>query len=188
MGWTNTVNFKNFTLNILVDYKAGGSLFSSTAASLLLRGQLKNSEDREGMRVIPGVLGDPATYKPLWVMWKPIKNTIAMTAFQYHFTDGYGAYGADEVNIYDATVVRLREVSLGYSVPKAFLKKYAKVLGSLRLSVSGRNLWFYAPNMLTGLNFDPEVLSNFADSNIQGFDLGAAPSTRRFGINLNASF
>ncbi|WP_018619233.1 SusC/RagA family TonB-linked outer membrane protein [Spirosoma luteum] len=189
LGWTNTFTFKNFTLSALVDYKAGGSLFSSTAASLLLRGQLKNSEDREGVRVIPGVLGDPATYKPLvGDDGQPIKNTIAMTAFQYHFTDGYGAYGADEVNIYDATVVRLREVTLGYSVPKAFLQKYAKVLGSLRLSASGRNLWFYAPNMLPGLNFDPEILSNFSDSNIQGFDLGAAPSTRRFGINLNASF
>lgn len=189
LGWTNTFTFKNFTLSVLTDYKAGGSLFSSTAASLLLRGQLKFSEDREGMRVIPGVLGDPATYKPLvGDDGKAIKNTIPMTAFQYHFTDGYGAYGADEVNIYDATVVRLREVSLGYSVPKAFLKKYAKVFGSLRVSASGRNLWFYAPNMLKGLNFDPEVLSNFSDSNIQGFDLGVAPSTRRFGINLNASF
>lgn len=189
IGWTNTVTFKNFNLSVLVDYKAGGSLFSTTAASLLLRGQLKNSEDREGLRVIPGILGDPATYKPLLdEAGKTIKNTIGMSAFQYHFTDGYGAYGADEVNIYDATVVRLREVSLGYSVPKAFLKKYAKVFGALRFSVSGRNLWFYAPNMLPGLNFDPEVLSNFADSNIQGFDLGAAPSTRRFGFNLNASF
>lgn len=189
LGWTNTFSFKNFNLSILTDYKAGGSLFSTTAASLLLRGQLKNSEDREGLRVIPGVLGDPATYKPLLGdNGGPIKNTIPMSAFQYHFTDGYGAYGADEVNIYDATVVRLREVTLGYSVPKAILTKYAKVLGSLRLSVSGRNLWFYAPNMLKGLNFDPETLSNFSDSNIQGFDLGAAPSTRRFGVNLNASF
>ena len=189
VGWTNTFSFKGFNLNILVDYKAGGSLYSTTAASLLLRGQLKNSEDREGMRVIPGVLGDPQTYKPLLGDdGKPIKNTIAMTAFQYHFSDGYGAYGADEVNIYDASVVRLREVSLGYEVPKAFLKKYTKVFGSLRLSGSGRNLWFFAPNMLPGLNFDPEVLSNFADSNIQGFDLGASPSTRRFGINLTATF
>ena len=189
LGWTNTLAFKNFTLSALVDYKHGGSLFSTTAASLLLRGQLKGSVDREGMRVIPGVLGDPATYKPLLGDdGKPIKNTIAMSAFTYHFTDGYGAYGADEVNIYDATVVRLREVTLGYSIPKAFLSKHVKFLGSFRVSASGRNLWFYAPNMLPGLNFDPEVLSNFADSNIQGFDLGASPSTRRFGINLNASF
>ncbi|MEI7581916.1 SusC/RagA family TonB-linked outer membrane protein [Runella sp.] len=189
VGWTNTISFKGFNLNILIDYKAGGSLFSSTAASLLLRGQLKNSEDREGMRVIPGVLGDPTTYKPLLGDdGKPIKNTIAMSAFQYHFSDGYGAYGSDEVNIYDASVIRIREVSLGYEVPKTFLKKYAKVFGGLRLSASGRNLWFYAPNMLPGLNFDPEILSNFSDSNIQGFDLGASPSTRRFGINLTATF
>lgn len=188
-GWTNTFAYKNFNVSVLTDYKAGGALFSSTAASLLLRGQLKNSEDREGMRVIPGVLGDPATFKPLLGdNGQPIKNTIAMSAFQYHFSDGYGAYGADEVNIYDSSVIRLREISVGYAVPKAFLQKYAKFIGSLRFSASGRNLWFNAPNMLPGLNFDPEVLSNFADSNIQGFDLGASPSTRRFGFNLNASF
>lgn len=189
VGWTNTFTFKGFTLSALMDYRAGGSMFSATAASLLLRGQLKFSEDREGMRVIPGILGDPQTYKPLLdETGKTIPNTIPMTAFQSHFSDGFGAYGADETNIYDITTIRLREVSLGYNVPKAFLKKTLPFIGALRISGSGRNLWFKSPNMLTGLNFDPEVLSNFADSNIQGFDLGAAPSTRRYGINLSVSF
>ncbi len=189
VGWTNTFSFKGFNLSVLMDYRDGGSMFSATAASLLLRGQLKFSEDREGMVVIPGVLGDPQTYKPLLdESGKTIKNTIPMTAFQSHFSNGYGAYGADETNIYDITTIRLREVSLGYNVPKAFLKKAIPFIGGLRVSLSGRNLWFKSPNMLTGLNFDPEVLSNFADSNIQGFDLGAAPSTRRFGANLSVSF
>jgi len=189
LGWTNNISWKNFNLTALIDYRQGGKIFSATAASLLLRGQLKNSEDREGMRVIPGVLGDPATYKPiLGDDGQPIKNTIPMTAFQYHFSNGFGAYGADETNVYDATVIRLREVAVGDSVPKAFLNKYAKFFGSFRLSVSGRNLWFKAPNMLKGLNFDPEVLASYPELNIQGFDLGAAPSTRRFGVNLTASF
>ena len=189
VGWTNTFSFKGFNLSVLMDYRDGGSMFSATAASLLLRGQLKFSEDREGMVVIPGVLGDPQTYKALLdESGKTIKNTIPMTAFQSHFSNGYGAYGADETNIYDITTIRLREVSLGYNVPKAFLKKVIPFIGGLRVSLSGRNLWFKSPNMLTGLNFDPEVLSNFADSNIQGFDLGAAPSTRRFGANLSVSF
>ena len=189
VGWTNTFSFKGFNLSVLMDYRDGGSMFSATAASLLLRGQLKFSEDREGMVVIPGVLGDPQTYKALLdEAGKTIKNTIPMTAFQSHFSNGYGAYGADETNIYDITTIRLREVSLGYNVPKAFLKKAIPFIGGLRVSLSGRNLWFKSPNMLTGLNFDPEVLSNFADSNIQGFDLGAAPSTRRFGANLSVSF
>jgi hypothetical protein len=189
LGWTNSFSWKGFNLQALIDYRQGGKIFSATAASLLLRGQLKASEDREGMRVIPGILGDPATYKPLLdEAGKEIRNTIAMTAFQSHFTGGFGAYGADETNVYDATVIRLREVTLGYTVPKAFLTKYTKVFGSMRLSASGRNLWFVAPNMLKGLNFDPEVLSSYPDLNIQGFDLGAAPSTRRYGLNLTATF
>lgn len=189
LGWTNSFSFRGFNLSALIDYRKGGKIFSSTAASLQLRGQLKNSEDREGMRVIPGVLGDPTTYKAvLDEGGNEIRNTIPMSAFQYHFSNGFGAYGANETNVYDATVIRLREVTLGYDVPKAFLKKYLKVFGSLRASASGRNLWFKAPNMLPGLNFDPEVLSSYPDSNIQGFDLGAAPSTRRYGINLTASF
>ena len=188
LGWTNTFTYKGFTLSALMDYRQGGKMFSVTAASLLLRGQLKFSEDREGMRVIPGVLGDPATYQPILEDGKEVRNTIPLSAFTYHFSNGFGAYGADETNVYEVSVIRLREVTLGYSVPKAFLNKYAKFFGSFRISTSGRNLWFYAPNMLKGLNFDPEVLSSFADSNVQGFDFGAAPSTRRFGINLTATF
>jgi TonB-linked SusC/RagA family outer membrane protein len=188
LGLTNTFTFKGITLSALLDYRHGGKMFSTTAASLLLRGQLKISEDREGMRVVPGVLGDNTTYKAILVDGKEVENTIPLSAFAYHFSNGFGAYGADNVNVYDVTVIRLREVSLGYNIPKSFLNKHLKFLGNLRVSASGRNLWFYAPNMLKGLNFDPEVLGSFADSNIQGFDLGAAPSTRRFGINLSTTF
>jgi TonB-linked SusC/RagA family outer membrane protein len=190
VGWTNTVSFKGVSISALMDYRAGGKIFSSTAASLELRGQLKGSEDREGMRVIPGVLGDPQTFKAIIdeTTGSTIKNTIPMSSFEYHFVDGFGAYGADEVNVYDATVIRLREITMGYSVPKTLLKRVLPFFGSMNVSLSGRNLWFKAPNMLKGLNFDPEVLSSFADSNIQGFDLGASPSTRRYGVNLNVSF
>lgn len=188
LGWTNTFTYKNFTLSSLLDYRKGGKMFSVTAASLILRGQLKGSEDREGNRVIPGVYGDPQTYEPILQDGKVVRNTTPITAFDSHFTDGFGAYGADETNVYDVTVFRVREVTLGYRVPKEFLNKHLKFLGALNFSVSGRNLFFVAPNMLTGLNFDPEVLSSFADSNVQGFDLGASPSTRRFGFNLTAKF
>lgn len=188
LGWTNTFSYKNFNLSALLDYRKGGKMFSVTAASLILRGQLKVSEDREGQRVIPGVYGDPQTYEAILEGGKPVRNTTPITAFDSHFTDGFGAYGADETNVYDVTVLRIREVTLGYQVPKSFLAKHAKFLGGLSISLSGRNLWFVAPNVLTGLNFDPEVLSSFADSNVQGFDLGSTPSTRRFGINLTAKF
>ncbi|MBC7919949.1 MAG: TonB-dependent receptor, partial [Ferruginibacter sp.] len=187
LGWNNTISFKGITLGALIDYRQGGKMWSSTAASLLLRGQLKLSEDREGLRVVPGVYGDPVTYEPILDGdGKAIKNTTGVSAFDYHFTDGFGAYGADEVSVYDITTIRLREVTLGYSLPKTLLNKTP--FGSARISLSGRNLWFKAPNMLEGLNFDPELLSTLPDLNIQGFDLGATPSTRRYGVNLSVTF
>lgn len=188
LGWTNTFTWKGITLSALIDWRQGGKMFSSTAASLLLRGQLKVSENnREGTRVVPGVYGDPGTYEPILDdNGQTIRNTTPVTAFDYHFTDGFGAYGADEVNVYDVTTIRLREVTLGYSLPKSLLEKTP--FGSVRVSLSGRNLWFKAPNMLKGLNFDPEILGTFPDLNVQGFDLGATPSTRRYGVNVSLTF
>jgi len=187
LGWINSFNFKGFNLTALIDWRQGGQVFTSTGSSLLLRGQLAFQEDREAFRVIPGVYGNPQTFEPvLDENGKTIQNTTGVTPFESHFTKGFGAYGASETNIYDATVYRLRELSFGYSFPKSFLSKTP--FGNLRLSVSGRNLWFKAPNMLKDLNADPEVLGFTANSNIQGIELGSTPNTRRIGLNLYATF
>ncbi len=187
LGWRNTLSFKGISLSWLFDWKQGGDVFSVTAASLMLRGQLAFSANREALRVIPGYYSDPANPEvAMLVDGKPVKNTTAITAFESHFTSGFGAYGADEVNVYDATTFRLREVSLGYEIPKKLLKKTP--FGQAKLSLSGRNLWFFAPNLLKDLNMDPEVLPETASSNVQGFEFGATPTTRRYGINLYLTF
>jgi TonB-linked SusC/RagA family outer membrane protein len=187
LGWVNTVSFKGFTLTTLFDWKQGGDIYSITAASLLLRGQLAFQTEREAVRVVPGVYGNTSTFEAIKDdKGNNIKNTTGANAFDTHFSDGFGAYGADEVSVYDGTTFRLREIVLGYELPKKFLKKTP--LGSIRLSVSGRNLWFKVPHMLKDLNLDPEVLPYGAAVNVIGVDLGATPTTRRFGVNLYATF
>jgi hypothetical protein len=187
LGWRNTLSFKGFSVNWLFDWRQGGAVFSSTAASLLLRGQLAFQTDREALRVIPAYYSDPNDpEKPLLVDGKPVKNTTPLTAFESHFSDAFGAYGADETNIYDGTTFRLREIVVGYEIPKGWLKKTP--FGQARISVSGRNLWFKSPNFLQDLNLDPEVLAETAASNVTGFEIGATPTTRRFGLNLYLTF
>jgi hypothetical protein len=189
LGFINNFSYKGFSVSALLDYRHGGDMYSVTAASLLLRGQLNNeyAVDREGVRIIPGVYGNPSTFAAVKdASGNEIKNTTPMTAFDYHFSDGFGAYGADETNVYDVTTIRLREVSLGYELPREMLKKTP--FGTARLSLTGRNLWFKAPNVLKGLNFDPEILSAVSTSNVQGFDFGASPTTKRYGINLTVTF
>ncbi|MBI5914504.1 MAG: SusC/RagA family TonB-linked outer membrane protein [Bacteroidetes bacterium] len=184
---TNTISYKGLKLGVLFDWKQGGDLYSITAGSLQARGQLKNSEEREPLRVIPGYLGDPATFEALKdENGQFIRNTVPITSFDYTFSNGFGYYGADETMVYDITTIRLREVSLSYDLPEGWLKRTP--LGTARISISGRNLWFKVPNMLSGVNLDPEVLSEVAESNVQGFEFGSTPTTKRFGINLNVTF
>ena len=187
LGWNNTFSYKGFSLSALLDWKQGGDFYSFTAASLLLRGQLQLSTDREALRVVPGVYGSPTDYKAILDgEGKRVRNSTPISAFDSHFSNGWGAYGADEVNIYDGTVVRLREISLGYTFPKALLAKTP--FGSARFSVTGRNLWYKAPNLLEGLNLDPEASGITSSSNVQGFEYGAAPTTKRYGVNLTLTF
>jgi TonB-linked SusC/RagA family outer membrane protein len=187
LGVTNSFTFKGLTLRAILDWRQGGDMYSITAGALQARGVIKQSEDREALRVIPGYVGNPQTFEPITdENGQPIRNTVPITAFDYHFSNGFGYYGADETMVYDITNIRLREVSLSYSFPQKLMDRTP--FGSLRLSVSGRNLWFRVPNMLEGLNLDPEVLTEVADSNVQGFEYGSTPTTKRFGINLQVTF
>lgn len=187
LGITNSFKFKNFTLRALIDWRQGGDMYSFSAASLMLRGQLANSVEREALRVVPGVYGSNQTFLPVTdASGNSIQNTTPITAFDSHFSNGWGAYGQDEVNVYDITSIRLREVGLSYTLPKSILDKTP--FGSGSLGVSGRNLWWRAPNMLEGLNLDPEVLAESAASNVQGFEYGATPTTSSVSFNLSLTF
>ncbi|QHT66461.1 SusC/RagA family TonB-linked outer membrane protein [Rhodocytophaga rosea] len=186
LGITNTFRFKNFTLSALFDWKEGGDMYSFTAYELLSRGVTRDTEEREQILVGKGVLGDVNTLQPLLDGdGNKIPNNIGIAVADYYFTGGFGPGGADEVNILDATVFRLREVSLGYEIPEGVLKKTP--FGSASVSVSGRNLWYFAPNFPKYLNFDPET-SSLGSGNSQGFDFINIPTTRRFGVNLRVSF
>ena len=92
---------------------------------------------------------------------------------------------ASEWEVFDATVYRLREVVLGYDLPKSVYKNIP--IQRINLSLSGRNLWYMAPNVPKYTRFDPEV-NSFGATSTQGIELSAAPTTRRFGFNLLVSF
>lgn len=186
MGLDNTFHYKGFTLDILFDWKQGGSLYSSTVGEAMSRGVTRDTEKREMILVGPGVLGDPNTLKPLRdARGNEIPNNVGITVADYYFASGFGPGGVTEGTIFDATVFRLREASFGYDIPKSFLKNTP--FGSATVSLSGRNLWYKAPNFPKYMNFDPEVSSGGA-GNGQGYDNLTVPTTRRFGANLRFTF
>ena len=94
-------------------------------------------------------------------------------------------FRSDEASIFDATFVKLREASLAYSLPAKLLEK--SPFGSVSISISGSNLWYYAPNFPKYVHFDPEV-NGLGVGNGRGLDFLSGPSARRFGASIKVTF
>lgn len=167
---------------------------------MLGRGVTKDNEDRETNRVIRGIYGNTTQvlgtdgknhYVPMLIGGKTVPNQTKITTNDLYFQAGianatsFATNSAAEFNVYGASVYRLREITFGYDFPVKMLSRF-KITG-VNLSVSGRNLWYLAPDTPKYINYDPEI-SSFGTSSAQGFDITGAPSTRRMGVNINITF
>ena len=190
LGITNSISYKGISVSAVFDMTKGGDFFSNTIYSLLGRGVTEDTKDRETLWIIPGVYGNPNTHQPILSGGKTVENQTRISTNDLFFTGvggqgGFGINSSDEFNVYDATVYRLRELALGYSLPAKLISKLK--VSAISLTLSGRNLWFLAPNTPKHINYDPEV-GAYGSSPIQGIELDAAPTTKRFGFNLNVTF
>jgi TonB-linked SusC/RagA family outer membrane protein len=191
LGITNTLNFKGFSLGVLWDMTKGGAFSSETVSSLLGRGVTRDTEDRETNRVVKGVYADPNNiYVPYMPAGKPIPNQTRISTNDLYFSTSsiaasFAINGISEFQVFDGTVYRLREVTLGYDLPLEAVRKLK--LTAINFSISGRNLWYLAPNVPKYTHFDPET-NSLGSGAIQGVEISAAPTTRRIGFNLNITF
>lgn len=174
-GWKNTFTYKNFMLSFMLDAKFGAKLFSGTNYQLYYYGMHKNTlegrtaQNPAGSIVAVGI--DEATKQA---------NTTAVSA-QSYYRAICDANIAEEF-VYSADFIKLRELSLGYTFPKAMLEPL-KVVKGLSVSVVARNLWTI---MKHTPNIDPESAINA--TNAQGLELNGYPATRNIGFNVNVKF
>jgi len=175
---SNTVNYKNFTLSAVINYQQGGDVYSRTVSTLLGRGLTTDTEDRTQTFILEGVKNIGTSDNPNYV-----PNDLQINNSSFYFSNVL--FGPDELGVFDATTVRLQELSLSYSLPQAILDNTP--FGSVTLTASGFNLWFKAVNIPEGTNFDPNV-AGLGVGNGQGFDYLNGPSSRRYGGTLKFTF
>ncbi len=168
----NSMSYKNWNFGFQINHIRGGDIQSNTIATLLGRGIITETLDRENTYILPGI--SQSTGLP---------NTRQINNSTFFFSNIL--FGPAELKIYDASVIRLQEVSFGYTFPSRFLDKTP--FGSLSITAQGFNLWFDAYNTPDGANFDPNV-QGAGVGNSSGFDNLNGPSARRFGVSLRASF
>ncbi|HIP47537.1 MAG TPA: SusC/RagA family TonB-linked outer membrane protein, partial [Lutibacter sp.] len=186
----NSISFKGFRISGQLEYTHGGDVYSLTASRLWRRGvTTANILDREGAVVLPGTLADPATGEPVTPNGETLAdgeatyaNTIPITVNSLYFIN---TIDNDAANIYDGSLIRLREVSISYEISKDLLKRTP--FGSMSISVTGNNLWFDAINFPDAFNFDPEVIST-GTGNGDGLEFMTAPSAKKYGFSIKVTF
>lgn len=178
LGLTNSFNYKNFGLSVLLDARFGGKIFSQTLRNMEVNGTAAMTVPAGGRdsMVVKGVVAgaNPGEYSG---------NTQRISTQQYwNAVAGRGNTGVTEANLYDASNVRIRNVQLSYTLPRTLLDK--SFIQRAVVSVSCNNVWLISSHM-HGL--DPE--SVFATGTpATGFENGSAPTTRTFYINLSLGF
>ena len=167
----NTLTYGNLSLNVLFNASIGGDMYSSFIMTLLGRGITTDTLDRELPYILPGVLADGSPNN------KMIDN--ATTYF------GNLILGGDELRTWDASVLRLSEVSLTYDIPSSWLDKTP--FGAASISAQGFNLWYDAYNTPDGINYDPNI-AGLGVGNGSGFEYFNGVSARRYGVSLKLTF
>ncbi len=176
-GFSNNFQYKNFRLMVLFDGRFGGHLVSGTNNFAYNNGLHQETvAARENGLTVSGVNinGEART-------WNIPANSSDPS--QYLIDDYFNRYVQITENIvYDASFIKLREFSFGYSLPGTLLSKTPFTAASV--SLVGRNLaliWSKVPNI------DPESAYTVG-GNSQGLEFFAMPTTRSFGFNVNLSF
>ena len=175
-GFTD-ITWKGLTLSGQLDYVHGGDIYSFSAGALIGRGVAKELEDFNPTLtvVLPGVLEDGTP------------NNIPMPASGVFFSNTIIGGGPDDVGIFDGTRLRLREVSLAYSLPTKKLFGNSSVIQGISVSVVGNNMWFRSFNTPKSSRVDPDR-TPFGTGNGLGFDFLGGPSARRMGASVKVTF
>lgn len=164
MGWSHTLSYKGISLYCLIDWRYGGDILSQTQADMDMYGVSKATADARdaGYVLLEG--------RRIEDVKRFYKNVVG------------GRAGVTEYYMYDATNIRLRELSLSYRLPANWIQQM-KIFHEIQLSFVGRNLFFFykkAP-------FDPDLVLSTGNDN-QGIDVYGMPTARSLGFSIKCDF
>ena len=177
-GMNNSFTYKNWNFGFLIDIRQGGQVGSFTNAILASDGALqKTVAGRDGSLVF----GTNVFPELSVVQADGSANNIQVNAEQFWAKVGGRNSPVGEAFIEDASNIRMREMTLGYSLPQSVLGDGP--FRSAKISLVGRNLFFIS----NSASIDPEVITGTA-TNADGFESFAPPNTSSLGVNVKFGF
>lgn len=188
-GINNSFRYKNLTLSFLIDASHGGKVYSLDmdygSFSGLYPGTAGTNSKGKPVR---GYLTDGSGYLYTGVTadGKPNSKMVDESGL-YTGNWTFGSLSGAESHqqyVYDASYLKLREVSIVYSIRSKAFEKGAGFIKGIDIALSGRNLWIIHKNLPYA---DPEQGVGSGNSSI-GFQGGVYPTIRTFGASLKVNF
>ena len=204
VGWMNSFSAGNWQANILFDGQIGGLIYSRSHTLHNTAGNLVNDDDPYlDMNAIDGRMIYDVSYdasgNPVYnladaggvvgagVMYDSngnlVENTVSVPLRDYYYKYYGNVWRRDNIepSTFDASYLKLRQVSIAYNFPKEQLKN--TMLKGLSVSFIGRNLLLFTKVP----TIDPETYSILNGLFIQGYESTSMPSLRSFGFSVNAN-
>ncbi|MEI3074318.1 MAG: SusC/RagA family TonB-linked outer membrane protein [Phocaeicola vulgatus] len=164
-GWNNTFIYKDFDLAVTIDGQCGGNVIYAAARAFSLN------------RYDDNVLAESGLGR-----WKSSTDPGNGRSHKAGTNNLGSNIGPSTRYLYDADFLRIRNVSLGYTLPK----KFCKIIGieNMRISANVQNLWTF--DKYPGYSVEANYEGNSATNN--GVDFGGYPISRTFTFGLNFNF
>jgi TonB-linked SusC/RagA family outer membrane protein len=167
-GFRNTFTYKNFSVGALIDFQGGGVIHSTSLQWAKYSGMLP--ETAEGSIREDGLIVDGVTETGE-------ANTVAVDPQTYY----QSIWSIAGPNVYDASFVKLREITIGYNIPNSVFGNVP--IKDARISFLGRNLAILFSNLPY---LDPQGVNGAG--NIQGLENAQVPTSRSLGFDLSFKF
>lgn len=180
-GLRNSFSYKNWNLSFLIDFQKGGDIFSYDTAFGFATGLYDRTA---GFNELGNPIRDPLSDGGGIILPGVKENGTPndIRADFSNYTNPYGYYGAPEAEfVYDASFVKLRNLTLSYTLPDNIMKN--AFIDKMTLSLIGRNLWIIHKNIPYS---DPEA--GLSAGNVQGLQIGAHPVFREIGASVKIEF
>ena len=182
MGIANRFSWKGLSLYVLIDWQHGGDIssfntrygwatgvYEETAGNNPQGNPQRDPVDEGGGNIFEDAVFEDGTPNDQYV------RASRWGGYWYYNNSPEARY------VFDASYVKLRELSLSYSLPATVLGD--SFIRGVDISLVGRNLWIISKNVE---HFDPEVI--LTSGNNQGIEQGAYPSVKTVGVNLKLNF
>lgn len=181
-GFNNTITYKRFDFNMFMKFSIGNDIYNATKHSLSPYAMFQNVPSEFGDNYYR--LIDPTTGKTATTLarlkelnpneasrtWSPSKvNTNCITYPSSYYVE-------------DGSYLRLSQITLGYTFPKAWVSK---------AYISNARIYFTVYNVatITGYDgYDPEVSAAKGVATTPGYDSSTYPRSRSFVVGLNVTF